>query len=140
MSDTPKLNPSIRELEIGVEELVTIKVYPLSLGNQLKLTDLIKNLINEYLIRRQEFSGMTDAQFISDVLQIIEDNIKEVLKFIVKEDPEEVVNQITNIQTLELVKIVYMVNFEPLKNVTSLFRVTPQVPKEANPEEVTETT
>lgn len=128
MSDQPKLNPAIKELEIGVEELVTIKVFPLSLGDQLKMTELIRRLVDEYLVRRSEFSGMSDAQFIQDAVEIIRDNLKEALKYIVKEDPQEVVDSITNVQFMQLAKIVYEVNFEPLKNAVSLFRIA--MPKE----------
>lgn len=54
MPEKRKINPQIASLEIGTRNLRTIKIYPLSFGDQLEMTDLITETIQKFLEARND--------------------------------------------------------------------------------------
>ena len=117
-----RINPQIKSVEIGILKLRKIKIYPLSMSNQLSLTDIINEAMKSFF---ESSKGSEDENlvFVSFIVKTIQDNIKVILKFITPDEkPEAVMKEITNQQLSEIVRIVYQDNYEePVKNVMSLF-------------------
>lgn len=130
MASENKLNPQVRTVTIGVRTLRKIKVYPLSLKDQLDLSDLIVESLQKY----NEIVADTkkpDIQVLSEVAEFVINLINENIDSLIDKvtDREEDVNlleQITNDQAFEIGQIIYEVNFSKLlKNVKSLFGEEP---------------
>jgi hypothetical protein len=121
MNDMEKLNPQIVEVPIGVRELETLTIYPLSLADQIALTDIVQATINAY------FSGedQSDLALAAFVVAVIKENLPKVLKLITDhttgKQVDALMRKITNDQALAIGQEVYRVNYESLlKNVNSL--------------------
>ena len=80
-----KLNPQIAEVEVGIRNLRKINVYPLSMADQIKLTDTITKAIAEQLASA---SG-SDIAVISFITNLIKGNIGTILTMTTDEDGEQ---------------------------------------------------
>ena len=131
MTGGNKLNPQIREVEVGVRDLRKIKIYPMSMADQTAFIELIKGAIESYFELTVE-KGKKDMEdtdllpFIAALTKMVGDNSKEFIKIVTdpdQVDPEEFYKDVTNAQMSEIVRIVVEDNFEdPAKNVMSLFQ------------------
>lgn len=120
MPEKRKINPQIASLEIGTRNLRTIKIYPLSFGDQLEMTDLITETIQKFLEARGEKLQEDNIEFVQFVLNLLRNNLTKVIKLISDED-EKMLKEITNLQVTELVTIIYEMNYEEsIKNARSL--------------------
>ena len=119
--DEKKLNPNITSVEIGTRTLRDVTIYPLSLADQFKLSDIITKAAQEYFLSGEERS---DEQLISVILKVIEENIEQLLCLITGEDIEfakEMIGDTTNLQASEIVLSIYDTNYgSAIKNVMSL--------------------
>lgn len=117
-----RINPRIKNVEIGILNLRKIKIYPLSMTDQLSLTDLINEAMKSFFESDRDGEN-ENLIFVSFIVKTIQDNIKKILKFVTPDEkPETVMKEIDNHQLSEIVKIVYQDNYEtPVKNVMSLF-------------------
>lgn len=126
MKKTPeenKINPQITEVGVGVRDLRNISLYPLALGDQLELSDLIKEAL-EAFFKVEEGSEESLAVFVAFAFELIRKNLTKILKLIaLDEDPEALMKEITNAQVDEIAQVVYQKNFEILKNLKSLFGI-----------------
>jgi hypothetical protein len=117
-----KLNPQIRTIEIGIRELREVMVYPMSLADQLKLSDLI----TDSLAKLQSVSELNSSVgLISFILNLIKEKSSFVLKMVLdeNEDPDEFMGNISNEQFVEFVKLIIEVNFDPIsKNLKGLLK------------------
>jgi len=110
-----KLNPQIVDAEIGIRSLRKIKVYPLSMSDQLKLTDIVMKSVAEQLEQ-----GGADLAIATFVLKLIQDNIVKILGMITDEG-EDVVSEISNVQAVDIANILFDVNYGAVvKNFKSL--------------------
>lgn len=126
MSDSNQagLAPSIREFTYGVRDpKKTVKLYPLSLADQAKMTGLIQKVMNE----GAKYAGNVDTpeqqlKFVTEMLTIIQQNIEQFIKLITDEGVVVDIGELTNDQFVELVMNVFEVNYEnALKNFSGLF-------------------
>lgn len=117
-----RINPRIKNVEIGILNLRKIKIYPLSMHDQLSLTDLINEAMRSFFESDKDGEN-ENLIFVSFIVKTIQDNIKKILKFVAPDEkPETVMKEIDNYQLSEIVRIVYQDNYEePVKNVMSLF-------------------
>jgi len=117
-----RINPQIKSVEIGILKLRKIKIYPLSMADQLSLTELINKTVKSFF---ESGAGSEDENLVivSFIVKTIQDNIGRILGFISPDEkPEVIMKEITNQQLSEIVRIVYQDNYEePVKNVMSLF-------------------
>jgi len=124
MSDEKRLNPDIKEVEYGKKELKTLTIYPLSLGDQFKVTDMITKVIQE-IADSQKLGQTSDYAVIDVAMTAIKDNIGKILSLIAdlpKDKIDKIIYDLTNTQLVDLVDVVWSVNFEPaLKKGKSLF-------------------
>lgn len=117
-----KLNPEIADIEVGVRYLRKVTFYPLSAGHQLKLTSIIESVFKE-MVAIEDGNEDSTVVFFKKVLEIVEENIGRVIEFICNEEPEKLLDDMTNSQLVEVVAYVYKTNYEgPLKNLLSLFQ------------------
>jgi len=97
-----------------------VTVYPLSMSHQLEFTNLLSDGLKELVESKAD-----DSAFFNFLMTFFRDNIHKVFGYLIEEDPEKVVNVITNEQFVEIAEIVYEVNFASVsKNVKSLLEKT----------------
>lgn len=117
------INPQIREVEVGIRNLRKIKIYPLSMADQLNLSDNVSSVLSSFFALSETGVEETDVEFVAFFVNLIKDNIKEVLKLVaLDEDVESLSKELTNNQTSEIVGIILEDNFaDPVKNLKGLF-------------------
>lgn len=109
------LNPQIEEVTIGVRELRKIKIYPLSMGDQLKLTSIIVDTLQK-LFNEKEQSNFVFAE---TVRILISDNLGKIMTFVTDEG-EELLNDITNIQAVDIAELIFEMNYSVLEKKTKM--------------------
>jgi hypothetical protein len=124
MNDTPEkeaqdLNPQIASAKIGKRYLREITIYPLSLGDQVKFTDVITEGINAFFQAQETPEDMAVVGFFVD---LIKENIPRLMGMITDgEDKEKLLEDMTNIQAVAIAEHVYNVNYDSIsKNLKSL--------------------
>jgi len=104
-NEQEKLNPQIADVEIGVRNLRKITIYPLSMGDQLKLTDLIIKTITD-----QVDEGGTSDLSVAFIVKVIHENIGKILTM-VSNEKETVLDELSNLQAIEIADIIFDVNY-----------------------------
>jgi len=115
------LNPGIREVMIGIRKLRPITIYPLSVIDQMKVTDMFQEALGAFLANKQS----EDLQFVALFVAIIKTNLEKILNLII--DPEEnaykLLEDMDNNQLNDIAHVVYEVNYEVIsKNVSGLLK------------------
>lgn len=115
-----KLNPQITETEVGVRNLRNITIYPLSMADQFKMTDLITDSMNAFFGRDEE---QGDIEFVNFLVGLVRKNIGHILTMVTDEKKgEELLKDLTNAQAAGIAEIIYNVNYDVIaKNFKSLF-------------------
>ncbi len=128
MQDEKRLNPQITETDIGVRSLRTITIYPLSMADQIKMTDLITEALKAfYLKEKQEDVTSEEDQkniaFVKFIIDLIKKNMNRIMAMVADvKKAESLLSDMTNFQASEIAKIIYEVNYESVaKNLKSLF-------------------
>jgi hypothetical protein len=104
------VNPSIKTVTIGKRILKEVKIYPLSIADQTKMSDLIaKSVSGAFGLARA-----SDTEFIKFIQIQLQDNLEKVLELITDEG-SVLLEDITNEQAIEIGNIVYEVNYDSLK-------------------------
>lgn len=114
-----KINPQITEIEIGVRNLRKVKVYPLSMADQMDMTDLITEGLKSFV---EGGETMEEIEVIGTIVDLIKNNLGRILHFVTDEDGDELLKEISNEQFTTIAKKVYEINYEgAIKNVQGLF-------------------
>ena len=124
------LNPDIQEAVVGIRKLRKIKIYPMSVIDQFKVTDLFTETLGLFLANK----GVTDAQLLALLISVLKDNLPKVLNFVIdeEEDVTQLLSEMTNNQFIDIANILYKMNYEIIsKNVLSLLKKLPQTQKES---------
>jgi len=112
-----KLNPQIRKVQVGVRELKEITIYPLSIADQMKMVDILKNVFDE-IFKMLETEDQTVA-IANVIVEQVKANLPELLKYVTDEIVQ--LEDMTNFQFTTIVGHVYKDNFEDAgKNVSNL--------------------
>ena len=129
MKETPGIeneimNPQITDVEVGIRNLRKIKIYPLSMGCQLKVTEIIEKAIVGYITANPD--GDSAISMATAIIKTISDNINVILGYVTdfeKKEISELIEDLSNMQASEIVMIIYEKNFkDPYeKNLKSLF-------------------
>ena len=110
-----RLNPQITDVEIGIRNLRKIKVYPLSMSDQLKLTDMVTKSATEQMAK-----GDGDIAIVSFVLQLIQENLSKIITM-VTDEKADVLEDMSNSQAVEFADVLFEVNYGAVvKNFKSL--------------------
>jgi hypothetical protein len=124
------LNPDIQEVTVGVRKLRKITLYPLSVVDQMKVTDLFQEALGAFLANKE--AG--DLQFVALFIAIIKTNLAKILTLVIEpeEDSEALLSEITNNQLTVIANVLYEMNYALIsKNVSGLLKKLPQVKKES---------
>jgi len=109
------LNPDIKVVNYGKKEIKILQVYPLSIRDQFKLTSMVSAIVMD-IVAEQAENNFTDAMFMKKIMDAIESNLTEVLAVaadVEKEEADSVINSMTNTQMMDLIEIIWEVNYEP---------------------------
>ena len=111
------LNPEITELTIGTRNLRKITIYPLSMADQFKVTDLIAGVISEAMVSKE----LDDTAFAILAITMIKENIGKIIEYATDENGEEILKELSNKDVVAIADILWQVNYESLsKNFKSL--------------------
>jgi len=103
---------------IGIKEMKTITLYPLSVADQLKLPQIAADFMQR-IAGREDLLNITDMAFVELVTEFIQEKIHIILAFVT--EAEVSLEELTNLQLMEIVNAIFDMNFEPvLKNWNSL--------------------
>lgn len=110
MEELKTLNPQIIEVIIGIRELKKIKIYPLSMADQLQLTSLVVDTLQKLFNQREE----NNFVFAELVKNMVTDNLGKIITY-VTDDGEELLKDITNIQAMEIAEYIFDMNYGVLE-------------------------
>ena len=109
------INPQVRTIKVGTRTLREVKIYPLSMADELRFVKTVGESIQSFRSPEVMDSETLAIGFIS---QLVEENLPELVKM-VADDVET--SELTNTQALEIAEIIIDENFGKLsKNVKSL--------------------
>ena len=124
MTDEKRLNPDIRIITYGKKELNDLTLYPLSIGDQFKVTDIVTSVVQK-LVAGAASGQLSDYVFMSSVISALQENLGKVLTLISdisEEEAAKVIDTMTNSQLVDVVESVWAVDYEPaLKKGKNLF-------------------
>jgi hypothetical protein len=109
------INPDVKIIYYGKKELKEMTLYPLSVGDQFTVTDIITKVIQQ-VVTAQNLANANDYSFMLATIQVVKDNINKVLSLITdldNEQAEKAIGDLTNTQLLDIAEIVWSVNYEP---------------------------
>ena len=118
-----KLNPQIKTVEVGVRSLKEVTLYPLSLADQFKASDLVVQIAKQFMgIESLSQRTEGDVEFIEHILDLIKNNAENIFALIADEGAL-VMDDLTNDQLVEIATIVYEVNYKSAsKKLKGLFK------------------
>jgi hypothetical protein len=115
------LNPRISKIELGIEELQSYTIYPLSMAGEFQLSDIISKAALE--VSKVSESGGGDVEIIKTSIEVIKNNIFKIVEMVTKEDNRPNLNEIDNVQFSELAELIFEMNFSgAIKNFQSLVK------------------
>ena len=115
-NENKKLNPQIVDVEIGIREMRSLTIYPLSMRDQLKLTDMVTTAVTEQIAK----DGGSDLPLVSFIVKMLQENIGKLLTM-VTDEKDDVLNDMTNIQAVAVADVLFDVNYGAVaKNFKSL--------------------
>lgn len=110
-----KINPQIRTINVGVRSLREVTIYPLSLADQFKTTDLVSELVNRILDFHDESKAKEpeagDINVIKEIVSLVESNLIRILEFVTDPGQKIELNDLTNLQFSELADLIFDVNY-----------------------------
>jgi hypothetical protein len=124
-SEDDKLNPTIREMQIGVRKLRMITIYPLSIADQKKMTESIADAVKYFFASEDSKAVSEDIALIDFIIKLILENLVEFIRVVTdytrKRDAEGLLSDMTNDQAVDLAQMIFEQNYETaLKNGKSL--------------------
>lgn len=137
-----KLNPQIETITVGIREseMEELKIYPLSIADQLEMSDLIRKALQAFFGVKGEgeskgssspddfsIEQMKDIEFVSFIIDLIQENIIKILSLVTDHQTEpkakKLLSKISNNQAVDFCWKVYQMNYEEsAKNAISLFK------------------
>ena len=118
MPEDSKLNPVVRTTTIGVRVMREISIFPLSVTEQLNLTDLITKTLQEFFKAdggSKTLDVSTDnIEFVSFVVELIKTNVAEIIELVTEEE-KDLLDDMTNEQLVDFAEVIYEMNFEVAK-------------------------
>ena len=113
-----KLNPQICSIEVGRKTLKEVTIYPLSLTDQFRTTDLISDLVTKTVafLEKTKTSEETSEEAINiaviqEIASSIEANLAKILDFVVDSGEKIDLDDLTNLQFSELADLIFDVNY-----------------------------
>jgi hypothetical protein len=117
-----KANPRIRSVEIGIKEVRKIKLYPLSIQDQMELSDIVSESFFAFFANEEE--EKSNAEILSFALQTVRGNLDRILELIADPEQKVTLKEIDNTQASAIVGEIIDMNYANellVKNAKSLF-------------------
>jgi hypothetical protein len=131
-----KINPKCRKVEIGVREIKTITIWPMSLADELSFSETILGLMGEYseieekkVEQENKEKGTEDIEgkLALFIVTAIKENLLELLALVA--DEKVSLSDIDNEQFMDICDIIFEMNFDGavgkgvrlLKRIKSMF-------------------
>lgn len=118
-----KLNPQIVEIEIGTKTLRTVKLYPLSIHDQLETTDILVAAFAELANANVDIKSgkVPEVSFLERLVDLVKENLSDILLFLTDPEDNVTTKEITNEQLIFISQVLYEVNYESFsKNLKDL--------------------
>ena len=120
-----KANPRIRYVEVGIKQVRKIKLYPLSIQDQMTLSDLVAETFFAFFLTEDESrKEKTDAEILSFAIETVKINLGLILELVTDPESEVSLKEIDNAQGSQIALAIVEMNYtneETVKNVKSLF-------------------
>ena len=120
-----KANPRIRYVEVGIKQVRKIKLYPLSIQDQMTLSDLVTEAFFAFFLTEDESrKEKTDAEILSFAIETVKINLGLILDLVTDPESEVSLKEIDNAQGSQIALAIVEMNYsneETVKNVKSLF-------------------
>jgi hypothetical protein len=136
-SSFEQLNPQIKEITIGIKKLEKIKIYPLSMADQLQLTSLFVECLKELLSSKED----NNIVFAQTIQKLLKENLSIVLNM-VTDTNDNLLSKITNVQAMDIAELVYSMNYQVLeiKVKALVLKMTPVFQSKISSEDFSEDT
>jgi len=108
------LAPASVKVVLGVRKLREIEIFPLSLADQIALSNKVAEELVNFRQWMDEGETATNVQFVSAVSECIRKNLDEVMGMITDSKPVGscFIEEITNVQLVNIVTAIWDMNFE----------------------------
>lgn len=117
-NDSKKLNPQIYVFTLGIRELREITIYPLSVADQFKLSDIIAEAADELAKKQVNVNTMKNKDFVKLFMKLFKENANKIIKLVTDDDKAHVgknhdyLEELTNTQLVALGDLIYEMNYE----------------------------
>ena len=121
MSDNVEklLNPEVRALFLGVKDVETIQVYPLTYNDQKSIGNKVVASVKKIAA---ETEGTTELDYLGQVTKVLESNVPLLIAKCTDKTKKEFMEKVTAGQLVEFITTVMEVNFlNPIRRGTELF-------------------
>ncbi len=111
------VNPTVKVVLIGRDDLRALKILPVALGSLLEMTDILEEIFAEFFAMSVNGEGerihVSDIDLAKFVMGKIKKNILKILSYVVSGDekPDELAKEVTLPQTAEIVDIIFEANY-----------------------------
>jgi len=102
------MNPQICSVQVGIKSVRDITIYPLSISDQLKLSEDI----SEILGKLSTIDKLGEEEVIKEFINLIRVNLAKILSYVLDEKEEIDFGELTNTQLSEIATIIYSVNYK----------------------------
>lgn len=129
------LNPEIRRVKIGKRTLREVEVLPLSYADEKRIrSEVLPGVVSAIT----KFKDKADHTVIEEFVDLVFDNIDLFIELAIpSDDPQTILNDLTNSQLADIVDIIIDVNFKSLaKKVGNLLGTLNKVPLPQTSEKV----
>lgn len=122
--ETNNLNPSIIKWSWGKKNLHEVDIYPLSVGDQGKVTNIISEVLAEYGEAYPNMQAVETAGLVTTIYTVIQKQLPALVAIVCDVTPEEsimIADGMTNPQLVLFCRHIWEMNYEEvIKNVNSL--------------------
>jgi len=120
------LQPVVKEVIVGIREPKSVKIYPLSVAQQLKAKEVITTALEKMASVNSTADAVANTSGLSDdindmiapvlmgnvLLDTIEDSLSSFLEMSTNPDDNVTLDSVTNDQAVDIATIIYELNFE----------------------------
>lgn len=102
------MNPQIQSMEIGIRNIRAVTIYPLSMADQFKLSDIVTDAMKEY----GTDDTSSDVEIFEVIMGTIQENLIAILDLITDPNEHIKLDELTNTQFSELCELIYSTNYD----------------------------
>ena len=117
-----QLNPSPVDAPYGIRTAKVLKIWPLSVGDQMSMSKTISELLQKFVAG----DDLSEAAMVGFIVDTIRENVVSILELVVDDDSldiDSVLKGMTNDQAVHLCFEIYEMNYKAaVKNLKSLFQ------------------